>query len=114
MIWKTPLVLKKNCNHIYSHCLPFVEDDKFLLFVKNNEIRGVDIEQAHYSVIPVITVPHVDKPTAIDYDITTNTLYWADKGLNVINRANITDGSFVETLIDSGNYMYIILFIVRK
>ena len=88
---------------------PCVEDDKFLLFVKNNEIRGVDIKHAHYSVIPVITVPHVDKPTAIDYDIRTNTLYWADKGLNVINRANITDGSFVETLIDSGKEVYYLL-----
>ena len=80
----------------------FTADEKFLLFVKNNEIRGVDVEQAHFSVIPVITVPHVDKPTSIDYDTKTSTLYWADKGLNVINRANITDGSVVETLIDSG------------
>ena len=93
----------------FSILFLFLDDDKFLLFVKNNEIRGVDIQQAHYSVIPVITVPHVDRPTAIDYDVKTNTLYWADKGLNVINRANITDGSFVETLIDNGNEFHYFL-----
>ena len=78
---------------------------KFLLFIKNNEIRGVDLEKAHFNVIPVITVPHVDKPTSIDYDVRTDTLYWADKGLKVINRASIADGSSVETLIDTGKSM---------
>ncbi|XP_053386538.1 low-density lipoprotein receptor-related protein 1-like isoform X2 [Mercenaria mercenaria] len=77
-----------------------VEDMKFLLFVKNHEIRGVDIEKAHFNVLPVITIPHVDNPTAIDYDINSDTLYWADKGLNVIKKA--TFNAEVETLIDKG------------
>ena len=68
--------------------------------MKNHEIRGVDIEQAHFNVIPVITIPHVDNPTAIDYDVNSDMLYWADKGLNVINRANFS--ASVETLIDKG------------
>ena len=87
----------------YSAIYYIISDDvKFLLFIKNNEIRGVDLEKAHFNVIPVITVPHVDKPTSIDYDVRTDTLYWADKGLKVINRASIADGSSVETLIDTG------------
>ncbi|XP_060590385.1 low-density lipoprotein receptor-related protein 1-like isoform X5 [Ruditapes philippinarum] len=77
-----------------------VDDIKFLLFVKNHEIRGVDIKRAHFNVLPVITIPHVDTPTAIDYDINSDTLYWADKGLNVIKKASLN--AEVETLIDKG------------
>ena len=78
----------------------FSDDIKFLLFVKDHEIRGVDFEKADFNVIPVITIPHVDKPTAIDYDVNSSTLYWADKGLKVINKANFN--ADVETLIDKG------------
>ncbi|XP_052236453.1 prolow-density lipoprotein receptor-related protein 1-like isoform X3 [Dreissena polymorpha] len=76
------------------------EDKKFLLFVKNQEIRGVDLQKGHFNVLPVITIPHVDMPTAIDYDVELDYFYWADKGLNVINRANFS--ASVETLIDKG------------
>ncbi|KAL4217126.1 Exosome complex protein [Mactra antiquata] len=79
-----------------------IDDIKFLLFTRSQEIRGVDLVKAHFNVIPVITIPYVDQPTAIDYDVTSNTLYWADKGLNVINKANITADAEVETLIDKG------------
>lgn len=72
--------------------------------MKNHEIRGVDIEKAHFNVLPVITIPHVDNPTAIDYDIEFDTLYWADKGLNVIKKASFN--AEVETLIDKGMFNY--------
>ena len=78
-----------------------IADNKFLLFVRNNIIRGVDLLNANFSVIPTITVPHVDRPTAVDFDSTEEKLYWADRGLKVINSAN-NDGSNVETIIDSG------------
>ncbi|KAL3854930.1 hypothetical protein ACJMK2_014165, partial [Sinanodonta woodiana] len=77
-----------------------IADNKFLLFVRTAEVRGVDLENAHYNVIPVITIPHVDNPSSIDFD-QSDGLYWADTGLNVINRANV-NGSDVETIIDSG------------
>jgi len=68
--------------------------------VKNQEIRGVDLTKGYFNVLPVITIPYVDNPTAIDYDVNQNYFYWADKGLNVINRANFS--ASVETLIDKG------------
>lgn len=87
----------------------YIPDDiKFLLFTKNHEIRGVDLIKAHFNVIPVITIPHVDNPTAIDYDINSNTLYWADKGLSVINKANISADAEVETIIDNGKTLEIL------
>jgi hypothetical protein len=61
----------------------------------------VDLLNANFSVIPTITVPYVDRPTAVDFDSTEEKLYWADRGLKVINSAN-NDGSNVETIIDSG------------
>lgn len=66
----------------------------------------MDLSNANFSVIPTITVPHVDRPTAVDYDSKAGKLYWADRNLNVINSAN-NDGSNVETIIDSGNTLVI-------
>ena len=71
-----------------------------MLFIKNQEIRGVDLEKADFNVIPVITVPDIDQPQAIDYDPDNDTLYWVDNSLKVINRANFNGD--VETLIDKG------------
>ncbi|VDI33223.1 low-density lipoprotein receptor-related protein 1 (alpha-2-macroglobulin receptor) [Mytilus galloprovincialis] len=76
-----------------------IADNKFLLFVRSSIIRGVDLANANFSVIPTITVPH--RPTAVDYDAKEGKLYWADRNLNVINSA-MNDGSNVETIIDSG------------
>ncbi|XP_071101709.1 prolow-density lipoprotein receptor-related protein 1-like isoform X1 [Haliotis cracherodii] len=78
-----------------------VADNKFLLFVKENEIRGVDLNNAHYNVIPSITVPFVENATAIDYDSSEDKLYWTDKKRNVIRSAFI-NGTGIETIIDSG------------
>ncbi|ESO96765.1 hypothetical protein LOTGIDRAFT_51280, partial [Lottia gigantea] len=81
------------------------EDNKFLIFVKKNEIRGVDLQHANYNVIPSITVRFVENSTstatAIDYDLKEQRLYWTDEARNVINSASL-NGSGVETVIDSG------------
>ncbi|XP_021351873.1 prolow-density lipoprotein receptor-related protein 1-like isoform X3 [Mizuhopecten yessoensis] len=92
------------CPHLYklakdNHTCE--NDHTFLLFVKTSEIRGVDLLDANYNVIPTITIPNVDKPTAIDYDLEAERLYWSDSSLNLINSAYI-NGSGVETIIDSG------------
>ncbi|KAK3082618.1 hypothetical protein FSP39_000605 [Pinctada imbricata] len=83
-------------------------DMSFLLFGKNNEIRGVDLVNANYSVMPTITLPHVNRPIAVDFDIgiaadasEEGRILWADEGLKVINSALI-NGSSVDTIIDSG------------
>ncbi|KAK6165881.1 hypothetical protein SNE40_022703 [Patella caerulea] len=80
------------------------DDNTFLIFVKKNEIRGVDLDNANFNVIPSITVRLVDNntsTTAIDYDIQEERLYWTDLKRNVINSAYL-NGSGVETIIDSG------------
>lgn len=87
------------CSSISSSFL--TADNKFLLFVKENEIRGVDLNNAHYNVIPSITVPFVENATAIDYDSSEDKLYWTDKKRNVIRSAFI-NGTGIETIIDSG------------
>ncbi|XP_060065626.1 low-density lipoprotein receptor-related protein 1-like [Ylistrum balloti] len=92
------------CPHLYKLAADnrtCENDHTFLLFVKTSEIRGVDLQDANYNVIPTITIPNVDKPTAIDYDLEAERLYWADSSLNLINSAYI-NGSGVETIIDSG------------
>lgn len=66
-----------------------------------NEIRGVDLNHANFNAIPSITVPFVEKPSAIDYDAVEHRLYWTDVGNNVISRAYI-NGTGMETIIDSG------------
>ncbi|XP_041374230.1 low-density lipoprotein receptor-related protein 1-like [Gigantopelta aegis] len=76
-------------------------DNKFLLFVKENEIRGVDLDNGHYNVIPSITVPFVENATTIDYDVQEDRLYWTDIKRNVIRSAFI-NGTGIETIIDSG------------
>ncbi|KAH9498800.1 Exosome complex protein, partial [Bulinus truncatus] len=76
-------------------------DDTFLLFAKENEIRGVDLNNAHYNVIPSITVPFVENATTIDYDVADERLYWTDMKKNVITSAYL-NGTGVTTVIDSG------------
>ena len=79
----------------------FSEDNTFLLFVKENEIRGVDLKTAHYNVIPSITVPFVENASAIDYDVQSDRLYWTDSKRQVITSAFL-NGTGVQTIIDTG------------
>ena len=88
----------------------------FLLFGKTQEIRGVDLINANYSVMPTITIPYVNKPIAVDFDVGTDAakegrIFWADEGLKVINSALI-NGSSVDTIIDSGKNLW--LFTIQK
>ncbi|KAL8579462.1 hypothetical protein ACOMHN_026827 [Nucella lapillus] len=77
------------------------EDNTFLLYVKENEIRGVDLKTAHYNVIPSITVPFVENASAIDYDVESDRLYWTDSKRQVITSAFL-NGTGVQTIIDTG------------
>ncbi|XP_062600838.1 low-density lipoprotein receptor-related protein 1-like [Saccostrea cucullata] len=89
-------------------------DQSFLVFVRRNEIRGVDLENANYSVIPTLTTPYVNRPIAVDYDVSDEKeghLYWADQELKVINKSPLS-GSEVKTIIDSGRALSLEGFVV--
>ena len=88
----------------------FAADNTFLLYVKENEIRGVDLKTAHYNVIPSITVPFVENASAIDYDVQTDRLYWTDSKRHVITSA-FFNGTGVQTIIDTGKKK-ILLFLL--
>ena len=83
----------------------FSVDGNYLLFSKKHEIRGVDLNNANYNVIPALTVPFVYNPLAIDYDLQEQKIYWTDNdGMNDgINRAFL-NGTKFETIIDIGIY----------
>ncbi|XP_048772894.2 low-density lipoprotein receptor-related protein 1-like isoform X3 [Ostrea edulis] len=89
-------------------------DQSFLVFVRRNEIRGVDLENANFSVIPTLTTPYVNNPIAVDYDISDENeghLYWADQDLKVINKSPLS-GANVQTVIDSGKALSLDGFVV--
>jgi hypothetical protein len=89
-------------------------DQSFLVFVRGNEIRGVDLENANFSVIPTLTTPFVNKPIAVDYDVNDENeglLYWADQDLKVINKSPLS-GADVQTVIDSGKQCFVSLHLI--
>ncbi len=54
-LWPLHLVTLSNLNCF----ILFSADNNFLLFSKKQEIRGVDLQNATYNVIPALTVPFV-------------------------------------------------------
>lgn len=76
-------------------------NEKVLLISRNNEIRGVDIEQPYYHTIPTISVPQVISPIQLEYVSRNSTIYWVDTHINEIKRTGLTQGP-TETLIDTG------------
>ncbi|XP_076471456.1 low-density lipoprotein receptor-related protein 1B-like isoform X2 [Babylonia areolata] len=77
------------------------EQTAFLLYAKENEIRGVDLSAAYYNVIPALTEPIVKNAPAIDYDVQSDRLYWTDRKRHVITSAFL-NGTGVQTIIDKG------------
>ncbi|CAH1788845.1 unnamed protein product [Owenia fusiformis] len=78
-----------------------IVETKFLVYVKDNEIRGVDMENMYFNVIPSLTVPHVEKPATIDFHAKNKRLYWTDSSYMFIKSAYL-NGTDIETVIDSG------------
>ena len=80
-------------------------DSAFLLFAKKQEIRGVDLRNAYYNIIPTLTLPYVHNPLALDYDLANQRLYWTDDGrvheAHSINSVRL-DGTHFQTVIDAG------------
>ncbi|KAL7989902.1 hypothetical protein Chor_012568 [Crotalus horridus] len=81
------------------------EFKKFLLYARQMEIRGVDIDNPYYNYINSFTVPDIDNVTVVDYDALEQRIYWSDVRTQTIKRAFI-NGTGVETVVSAGaNYL---------
>lgn len=95
---------------VYSHqmltdaCQRLVflaESRQFLLYARQIEIRGVDIDNPYYNYIISFTVPDIDNVTVVDYDALEHRIYWSDVRTQTIKRAFI-NGTGVETVVSAG------------
>jgi len=85
----------------------FAVAEKFLLFARKQEIRGVHLDRPYFSIIPAMTVPNVHNPVALDYILdagSTRNIYWTDDSTDVgqlgLHSTNLGGTSF--ELLDSG------------
>lgn len=79
----------------------FAESRQFLLYARQIEIRGVDIDNPYYNYIISFTVPDIDNVTVVDYDALEHRIYWSDVRTQTIKRAFI-NGTGVETVVSAG------------
>ncbi|KAK0138331.1 Low-density lipoprotein receptor-related protein 1 [Merluccius polli] len=77
------------------------ESRQFLLYARQIEIRGVDIDNPYYNYIISFTVPDIDNVTVVDYDASEQRIYWSDVRTQTIKRAFI-NGTGVETVVSAG------------
>ncbi|XP_066473947.1 prolow-density lipoprotein receptor-related protein 1 [Tiliqua scincoides] len=100
-----------NYNSTYScacpHLMKLAKDNttcyefkKFLLYARQMEIRGVDIDNPYYNYIISFTVPDIDNVTVVDYDAMEQRIYWSDVRTQTIKRAFI-NGTGVETVVSA-------------
>lgn len=92
-------------NSCRPSCPP--ESRQFLLYARQIEIRGVDIDNPYYNYIISFTVPDIDNVTVVDYDALEHRIYWSDVRTQTIKRAFI-NGTGVETVVSAGmkNLLY--------
>lgn len=83
------------------HLSLHAESRKFLLYARQIEIRGVDIDNPYYNYIISFTVPDIDNVTVVDYDAVEHRIYWSDVRTQTIKRAFI-NGTGVETVVSAG------------
>ncbi|XP_017271351.1 low-density lipoprotein receptor-related protein 1 isoform X3 [Kryptolebias marmoratus] len=76
------------------------ESRQFLLYARQIEIRGVDIDNPYYNYIISFTVPDIDNVTVVDYDALEHRIYWSDVRTQTIKRAFI-NGTGVETVVSA-------------
>lgn len=82
-------------------CFSYPEFRQFLLYARQIEIRGVDIDNPYYNYIISFTVPDIDNVTVVDYDALEHRIYWSDVRTQTIKRAFI-NGTGVETVVSAG------------
>lgn len=61
----------------------------FLVFARDTEIRGVQLEQSMFNVIPAMTSPKIAKVTSVDHDVVNEHIYWTDLQRRTVSRVNI-------------------------
>lgn len=83
-------------------CLHPTEFKKFLLYARQMEIRGVDLDAPYYNYIISFTVPDIDNVTVLDYDAREQRVYWSDVRTQAVKRAFI-NGTGVETVVSAGS-----------
>ena len=96
-------IFKCSCPHIMKldkdnrTCVP---NEKILLFARPNEIRGVDLENIHYHIIPPISLPRVISTYSVDFLAKQKQIFWADSESNELKRSNL-NSSVVDVIIDT-------------
>ncbi len=92
---------RKNKSDRFFFIIIILESRKFLLYARQIEIRGVDIDNPYYNYIISFTVPDIDNVTVVDYDAVEHRIYWSDVRTQTIKRAFI-NGTGVETVVSAG------------
>eukprot|EP00057_Strongylocentrotus_purpuratus_P026506 XP_011680980.1 PREDICTED: low-density lipoprotein receptor-related protein 1 isoform X3 [Strongylocentrotus purpuratus] len=82
-----------------------INDTVFFVISRPTDIRGVDVDDGYYNVIPALTIPNVANASSIDHDTIENRIYWTDLQRKSINRAFI-NGTDIETVIEGIPYAY--------
>lgn len=75
---------------------PFEEVDDFLLFALRENISRYNLVTNTLEPLPIKNLKNV---IAVDFDMSTNCVYWADINLDTIDRQCFSNGSKVETLV---------------
>lgn len=74
---------------VSSFALNIPDKTSFLVFAKSSEIRGVDLTNSLYNVIPALSSPQIMNVTSVDHDVATDHIYWTDIQRRMIGRVNI-------------------------
>ena len=77
-----------------------VRNERVLLFSRPNEIRGVDLDNPYYHIIPPISLPQVLQAVQLDFYGHERRIFWVDAQLNEVKRVGLV-GSPIETVIDT-------------
>lgn len=96
---------KCECPHIMrldpkdgKNCIPV---DQVLLFVVENQIRGIDLQQPNHHIIPTISQSSQGMgPYHIDFIVAKNQIYWSDVFLNEVKTAKLESGK-IETVMNT-------------
>ena len=117
--WKNPCTANGGCSHLCllntndrvkcdcPHVMRLgadnrtcVPNERVLLISKPNELRGVDVKEVYYHIIPPISLPKIVHSEEIDFHADQRKIYWADSESNEIKRSNISGGP-VEVVFDT-------------
>ena len=77
-----------------------VRNERVLLFSRPNEIRGVDLDNPYYHIIPPISLPQVLQAVQLDFFGQERRIFWVDSQVNEVKRVGLV-GSPIETVIDT-------------